>query len=67
MELQEGDSLMAGSRRRSLLLHGACADTCNTRQTIRVCVEMNFRGRGYVTPAEDQPMKRPNFQFARAM
>jgi hypothetical protein len=43
MELQEGDSLMAGSRRRSFLLHGACADTCNTRQTIRACVETNFR------------------------
>jgi hypothetical protein len=43
MELQEGDSLMAGSRRRSLLLHGASGDTCNTGQTIRACGETNFR------------------------
>jgi hypothetical protein len=47
MELQEGDGLMAGSRRRSNLLHRAFCGTLGNAQTetIRACAEANFRRR----------------------
>jgi len=47
MELQEGDGLMAGSRRRENLAHRAFCGTLGNAQTetIRACAETNLRRR----------------------
>jgi hypothetical protein len=47
MELQEGDGLMAGSRRHSNLAHCTFCGTLGNAQTetIRACAEANFRRR----------------------
>jgi hypothetical protein len=70
--LQEGDGLMAGSRRRENLLRrtfcGTCGKCANPDEFARA--SRHFSLTSYVKPADrkqDQPMKRPPFQFPRAM
>jgi hypothetical protein len=72
MELQEGDGLMAGSRHRANWMHHAFCGMRGNAQTQTIHAGSRQILADKVTPHrptanKDQPMKRPPFQFPRAM